>query len=93
MTPEQRELARHALGLPNDRNMSYRNRFCAGTGHDDLPDWCAMVFRGWAAASAPQKSLGGDRMFWLTMDGANLAINPGERLDPEDFPTPPTEGA
>ncbi len=30
LTPKQRELARHALGLPNKMRMSYRNRFVAG---------------------------------------------------------------
>ena len=29
---------------------------------------------------------GGDDMFWLTKAGALLALNPGERLDPQDFP-------
>lgn len=85
MTPEQRELARHALGLPNDRNMSYRNRFYANSKNSNFPPWMAMVKAG-------EADFGG-RMFWLTLAGATLAINPGERLDREDFPTPPIEGA
>ena len=31
MTPEQRKLARHALGLPSKTNRSYRNYFDALT--------------------------------------------------------------
>lgn len=88
MTPRQRELARHALGLDGRQRTSYRNRFCAGTDHPDLADWWGMVSAGYAAASAPQQMLGGDRMFWLTLDGASIALKSGERLDSEDFPEP-----
>jgi hypothetical protein len=93
MTPSQIELARHALGLDGKRKMSYRNRFCAGIGHPDLADWCDMVAAGYAVASVPQKSLGGDRMFWLTLDSATLALRPGEHLDPEDFPAARHQGS
>ena len=43
LTPAQLELARHALGLPNDRRRSYRNRYLAGGGS---PEWDAMVEAG-----------------------------------------------
>ncbi len=29
---------------------------------------------------------GGDDLFWLTVEGAEAALKPGEKLDPEDFP-------
>lgn len=52
LTPAQRELARHALGLPNDRKRSYRNRFIASKGHADFAEWEVMVAtaRLWFAA-------------------------------------------
>jgi hypothetical protein len=88
MTPRQRELARHALGLPNKNRTSYRNQFCAGDGHQDAADWEAMVAAGFASkrdgATIP---FGGDHLFYLTDDGARMALEPREYLDSEDFPT------
>lgn len=83
MSPEQRRLARHALGLPNERNLSFRNRFVAPAGTADHQHWVAMVTRGWARDVFPPFS-SGDR-FCLTLEGAGQAVDPGERLDPEDF--------
>lgn len=67
MTPEQIELARHALGLTNGRRQSCRNLFATGPGHSD-------------------ELTGGDDLFRLTVAGARAALQPGERLCPEDFP-------
>lgn len=86
LTPEQRDLARHALGLPNRRCTSYRNRFVTGPGSLDFSAWEAMVAFG-AAKHRPGTILtGGNDLFWLTRDGAEAALERGERLDPEDFP-------
>lgn len=87
MTPEQKELARHALGLPNGRRQSYRNRFVAGPGHSDYAAWMAMVADG-NAMRRDGKSLpfGGDDAFWLTRKGAEAALERREKLDPEDSP-------
>lgn len=83
MNLEQIRLARHALGLPNDRRQSYRNRFLAGGEH---AEWRAMEAAGLAEAD----TTGGKGMtwFWLTREGAEAALEPGESLCPEDFPTP-----
>ncbi len=84
MTDEQREEARHALGLPNARKRSYRNRYVCP---EDNAVWSAMVAARWAAmrpaASVP---FGGSAIFYLTRAGAELALDDGETLDPEDFP-------
>ena len=85
MTPEQRELARHALGLPNARNQSYRNHFVTGEGSSDFEHWCAMAAAGLARRRAGCALTGGDELFWLTFKGATDALEPGEQLDPEDF--------
>lgn len=78
MTARQITLARHALGLDGQRTVSFRNRFVAGPGHTDYPEWMAMATTGHARRR--------DDFFWLTRQGAELALRPGERLDPEDFP-------
>lgn len=78
----QFDLARHALGLPNDRRRSYRNRFYAGSGHQAYADWEAMI----ASGAARAEEAGGTRMFWLTEQGARAALLPGEQLCHEDFP-------
>lgn len=86
MSPEQKELARHALGLPNAQRRSYRNRFMAGEGHDDYANWQAMVAAGYAYKREKPLAYGGDDLFWLRKVGAELALLPGETLDTEDFP-------
>lgn len=82
MTTRQKELARHALGLPNSKRCSYRNRFCcSGTN----PGWAEMVENGFAKweASEPGQRHG---TFAMTQRGALLALKKGEWLDQEDFP-------
>lgn len=86
MTPEQIELARHALGLPNKRRRSYRNHFVAGEGHNDYVAWCDMVEKGLARGKKGSQLTGGDPVFWLTRLGAERVLRKGERLCPEDFP-------
>lgn len=85
MTEKQIELGRHALGLPNDRRMSYRNHFVADLGHTDYTTWLAMVEQGDAFHGRPSELTGGDDLFWLTKKGAMLCLKPSEKLDPEDF--------
>lgn len=86
LTPEQRGLARHALGLTRGCGQSYRNNFVTGAGSTDYPKWLDMVAVG-AATRTPSKMFGGDDLFRLTRAGAEAALDPGERLCPEDFPS------
>lgn len=83
MTPSQKELARHALGLPNKKNLSYRNRFCAGEGHVSYQNWMNMVAEGYAVKQ-DGPLWGGDSMFYLTLKGALLACERKEHLSQED---------
>jgi hypothetical protein len=85
MTQEQRELARHALGLPNQRNTSYRNHFVTGEGSSDYPHWIKMVEAGYAKRRAGSPLTGGDDLFWLSRKGAELALKGFETLCQEDF--------
>ena len=85
MTPVQRDLARHALGLPNKRNRSYRNHFVTGEGCDDHKHWLELVSVGFAKRRKGSALTGGDDLFLLTKTGATDALAPGESLDPEDF--------
>lgn len=83
MTPEQKFLARHALGLTRFPT-SYRNRFHAVVGTSDYREWREMVDAG-DALRYPWATSYGD-LFTLTHRGAEAALEQGERLDPEDFP-------
>ncbi len=83
MTPSQKELARHALGFPNKKNTSYRNRFCAGPYHPAWENWQHMVAEGYAIRQ-DGPLWGGDSMFYLTLKGALLAREPKEHLSRED---------
>lgn len=80
MTPQQKLLARHALGLPNERMRSYRNRYYASEGTPAQAAWRAMVAAGFASSNLTE------RQFGLTEAGARLALHDGESLCPEDFP-------
>lgn len=83
MTPEQIKMARSALGLPNRSKRSYRNRYCAGLGSAAERAWNDLVRRGHAERGIEQTTTA---IFHLTESGARIAIDPTERLDPEDFP-------
>jgi hypothetical protein len=91
MTPEQRELARHALGLPNKTGKSYRNWYAVEDGHEATADWDAMVSTGLATASRKVEWMAGEYVFRLTRYGAELALKSGEQLCQEDFPEPTTK--
>lgn len=83
MTTDQLAMARHALGLPNDSNQSYRNRYVAGTGTTHETEWNELVAQGLAERGSPGIAVVG---FCLTESGARAALAFGEKLDPEDFP-------
>jgi hypothetical protein len=85
MTPNQIELGRHALGLPNRGRRSYRNHFVAGPKHDDYAEWMKMVEQGDAMRGAGSELSGGDFVFRMTNVGALACLNVGEKLDREDF--------
>lgn len=87
MTYDQRELARHALGLDSRHKRSYRNRFVCESNSPDGVKWMAMCAEGYAQRrDSSTLPFGGCDMFWLTPKGAEAALNPGESLDREDFP-------
>lgn len=86
MNQEQLALARHALGLPNDNGKSYRNRFYAAVNTRDWQQWNNMVERGLADKEKCDGSTVKHCWFWLTREGATLALMPRESLDAEDFP-------
>lgn len=86
MTEQQRKLARHALGLDGRRKMSYRNRFFAVPEESNYAQWDAMVKAGLAKMEPVRQNEGHLAFFWLTRKGAGMALNKGEKLDPEDFP-------
>lgn len=84
MNPEQKTLARHALGLPNNKRTSYRNRYvCPETD----PHWSNMVENGLATVRKGETlPFGGSASFYLTRKGAEAALEPREKLSPDDFP-------
>jgi len=83
MNDKQRELARHALGLPNKRNQSYRNYFCLGADGDGYSDWEDLVAKG-LAVKRKTALCGGMDYFHLTLKGALMVREPKEHLSQED---------
>lgn len=91
MTPRQKELARHALGLdqPFAKGKSYRNRFFITRNGPDWDDWRKMEIVGHAKKTQMKKAKDGrpaEYLFEMTRSGALLALNEGEWLCKEDFP-------
>lgn len=84
LTPEQVTLGRHALGLPNCANKTYRNRYFADASVASVPVWREMVARH-AATEQPAETY---ILFRMTKVGAEACLLPGERLCEEDFPCP-----
>lgn len=92
LRPEQIDMARHALGLSDQRGRwrkSYRNHYCVGYGDKDWWLWQMMVARGLAVYRPVRKGGGvewsGD-FFHLTRAGAEAVLQKNERLCREDFP-------
>ena len=83
MTDEQRKLARHALGLDNPASggKSYRNRYFAGRGHSAWSALHDMVGKGWVNL----EDVRGETLFTMNRRGAEMVLEKGETLDPEDF--------
>lgn len=83
----QREFARHALGLPNNRNMTYRNHFCINSGGDGYADWEDLVSQGAAVKAIGGENWVGDFFyltFYLTLEGARAVLLPKEHISRED---------
>lgn len=83
MTEKQRQMARHALGLPNKRNESYRNRYCIGQDSEDWSLWIDLCEKK-LALRLVSPMFGGDDMFYLTLAGALEAREPGEHISRSD---------
>lgn len=89
LTEQQRKMMRHMLGLPNARNVSYRNHYFAPPGGPASVDLSVLHKAGLADTEAD----GGSVFGWLTRKGAELVLERGERLCPEDFPPSATQVA
>lgn len=77
VTPIQRQMMRHALGLDSKR-VAYRNRYTVGTiAAEDA--WNELCSRGLAVYS------GGRATFAVTRAGFAHAARPGEEFDAETF--------
>lgn len=50
LRPEERQIIEHSLGL-TQAGESYRNHFCAGDDHDDMPQIKSLVQLGFMRAS------------------------------------------
>ena len=68
MTPRQREIIRHALGLDRARQ-SYRNHYVTGPGTDDFGDCEALVAAGLMQRRPGHPLSGGDPIYWVTESG------------------------
>lgn len=84
LAPDERKLARHALGFDQGVGESYRNRYFTIAGGAEAIVWDDMVARG--LAKAGDLTEGGSRWYAMTYAGAVAACDPGEGLCPEDFP-------
>lgn len=82
MTPKQRTLARHALGLPNKKKTAYRNHFCINSDSPDYSEWESLVSKKMAVKACVREGWSGD-FFYLTLSGAKNALWGDEHLSRE----------
>jgi hypothetical protein len=82
MTPDQHLMARRAMGLPNPKKCTFRNRHFANNDSTSYKLWMELVADGKAGF---HNNGSGFTMFWLTLEGGKEALLPGETMDPEDF--------
>jgi hypothetical protein len=80
MSDSQRMMARHALGLPSKKRVSYRNIYVS---FGPMEGWEDIVKRGLATLTTEGQTY----RYALTRPGAEMALDDGESLDPEDFPS------
>jgi hypothetical protein len=83
VTKKQRDMARHALGLPNKKNTTYRNHYCIGPDGDGYKDWEDLVAHGLAVKAGGGAQWAGD-FFYLTLNGAREMLLPKEHIGRED---------
>lgn len=90
LTVLQLRCARHALGIANSIDKkTYRNRYwvAKGSALAITAAWKDLVARGYAVKQdriyRPDNFL---VCYSLTRAGAEAVLEPGESLDPEDFP-------
>ena len=86
MTPLQRKLGRHALGLRDDNKRSYRNSFVAGPKNANYAVLMRMVRDGLAKRERFGAHPENRYVFHLTKISAEQCLDPGEALSLEDFP-------
>lgn len=89
MTPDQLRLARAALDLPNTSGRSTRNKpFHAGPAEDAFWRLLNEMVDAGLMRKRQRTTLrcGFIHEFTLTRAGADRALEPGERLDPQQFP-------
>lgn len=80
MTEHQRQLARHALGLPNKQNANCRNHFCTKAGCTDFEEWESMLAEGVAVVGRARAGSSDYDVYWMTARGAMLCLEGKEQL-------------
>lgn len=69
MTPEQRDIMRHALGYGRRTPPGWRNHFVTGPGSTDYPHCEALVAAGLMRRTEGHKLSGGDPIYSVTEAG------------------------
>lgn len=76
---------RHALGLPNKMNQTYRNYFVTGEGSADYDTCEKLVSDGFMKVRKNVKHFGGDNIYYVTRKALWGVMEPGESLCSEDW--------
>lgn len=72
LRPEERQIIEHSLGLSRSKE-SYRNYFCAGDDHDDMPQIKSLVQLGFMRAS--HKINDGTSTIYVVTDAGKAALD------------------
>lgn len=80
MTPRQRIILRHALGLTRESS-PYRNHYVTGPGAEDFADCEALVAAGLMRRYDPSELSGGDYIYVVTEAGREALREPAGARD------------
>ncbi len=82
MTPKQRDIMKHALGVGRGNKTGWRNHFVTGPGSDDYADCEALVEAGMMMKRNGGPLSGGDPVYRVTDAGQDALVGRPKSAQP-----------
>ena len=85
LTEQHKRLLRHTIGLKKDGDVSYRNYYVAGEGHDQMPALNELLAHDYMAV---RDNPGGSGYLFRATDKGREAVGAGVKLPAESLGVP-----